>query len=241
MKSSIAETVVMILIALVSSMSSASAVCCFPWDVIYNVDPDTGFLIVSGELWNDSYSGEPFGEANYRFSFTDENNEILFERDILISDGHPIDGGFTIPPVAVFPFQFVIDDVEPEIIGKVAHVSTRGTNSLEYFGWKPADLSLNFDKLEEKENQSGKSFTKWQITGTITNTNAEKTGNVFVLASLYGEDQSLVGVAGYSDFDIQPQTLNGLETKKFALYANIPAEKIPVNVSPCQCFTVCRV
>ena len=231
MKSAVTKTAIIVSIVIDSSVGTAYAPCCFPWDVIYHVDPDTGFLVVSGELWNDSYKAEPFGKTDYRFSFTDENNEVLFERDILITDGHPVDGGFVIPPVAVFPFQVVIDDVEPEIIRKVAHVSFSGTNSLEYFGWKPADLSLKLDKLEKVGNNSEQPFTEWKITGEITNTNAEKTSNVYVLASLHGEDQNLVGVAGYSDSDIQPLTLDGLQTKEFALYADVPSEKIPVNVS----------
>jgi len=216
-----------------SSIGSASAVCCFPWDITFHTDPETGFLIVSGELWNDSYSGKPFGKTDYKFRFVDENNEVLFERDILLTERHPLDGGFVIPPATVFPFQIVIDDVESEIISKVAHIRTDGTNSLEYFDWKPADLRLKFERIDGIENihQNGQNFTEWQITGTITNTNSEKTKNVYVLASLYGEDQNLVGVAGYSDLDTQPLTLDGLETKEFALFANVSSEKTPVDVS----------
>ena len=219
-----------IAILAVPTIGSASAVCCFPWDIIFHTDPETGFLVVSGELWNDSYGGEPFGKTDYKFRFADENNEVLFERDILITEGHPIDGGFVIPPAAVFPFQIVIDDVESEIINKIAYIRTDGTNSIEYLNWKPADLRLKFEEINAIESIH-QNFTKWQITGTITNTNSEKTDNVYVLASLYGEDQNLVGVAGYSDLDTQPLTLDGLETKEFTIFANIPSEKIPVEVS----------
>ena len=214
------------------SIDSASAVCCFPWDITFHTEPESGSLIVSGELWNDSYSGEPFGKTDYRFRFADKNQETLFVRDILITEGHPIEGGFIIPPATVFPFQMVIDDIEPEIMRKIAYVSTDGTNSLEYFGWKPADLILKFDRIEEvKGNPQGEPFREWQITGKITNTNSDKTTNVYVLASLYGEEQNLVGVAGYSDFDIQPLTLDGHETREFTLYAKLPSQNIPVTVS----------
>jgi len=216
-----------------SSISLAFAPCCFPWDITFHTDPETGFLLVSGDLWNDSYISEPFGNVDYKFRFTDENNEILFERNVLITDRHPIDGGFEIPPTTVFPFQFVIDDVDPEIINKVTNVSHGGTNNLEYFGWKPADLRLELNGFEpiEQIHQNGQDFTEWKITGTITNTNSDPTENVYVLASMYGEDQNLVGVAGYSDLDVQPLTLDGFGKKDFTLIEQIPSQKIPVNVS----------
>lgn len=236
MKTRIAVILGVMAIALASSISSASAVCCFPWDITHHVDSDTGFLVISGELWNDSYKGEPFGKTDYSFRFTDENGDVLFEKDILLTEELPIKGGFVIPPGTVFPFQIVIDDIEPEIINKVSFVSTRGTNTLDYFEWKPADFVLNFDSLKQVKTIQGKTakdvFTKWQINGTITNTNSQRTENVYVLASLYGgEHNNIVGVAGYSYDDIQPLSLKGFETKGFTLFATIPSDKIPIDVA----------
>lgn len=213
----------------------ASAVCCFPYDITHHIDPETGFLVVSGELRNDSYKEEPFGKTDYHFRFTDENGDVLFEKDILITEELPIKGGFVIPLGTVFPFQIIISDVDEDIIRQVVYVSTAGTNTLDYFEQKPADLKVSFDSIERLQTIYGKTardaFGKWQVNGNITNTHSERTDNVYVLASLHGgKHDSVVGVAGYSDEDIQPLTLNGFETKEFTLYAIIPSDKSPTYV-----------
>ena len=226
----------LILLMVVFSLSyEAYAVCCFPYDITHHIDPDTGSLVVNGELWNDSYKEEPFGKTDYHFVFTDKNGDVLLERDILLTEGHSITGGFVIPLGVAFPFQVTINDVDEDVAKQIAYVSTRGTNTLDYFGWKPADLQISFDGIKHVKTAYGKTpndvFDKWQIHGTIKNNHSEKTENVYVLASLYGgEHDSIVGVAGYSDDDVQPLTLDGFETKEFVLYAVVPQDKTPNDV-----------
>ena len=148
-----------IAIILPYSINNAYAVCCFPYEITHYVDPDTGHLIVEGQLWNDSYRAEPFGKVNYQFEFLDSENNILFERDLSLTDGHSIKNGFVIPPIVVLPFHIVIDDVDEEVIRKIQYVRSGGNNTLEYFSWKPADLEIQLDNLEQtatihdKENQ----------------------------------------------------------------------------------------
>jgi len=217
-----------------SSMSSASAICCFPWEITHHVDPETGFLVVSGELWNDSYKREPFGKTSYQFIFEDENRNVLFEKDLLLTEKLPVKGGFVIPYAVSFPFQIIIDDVDIDLIKKVTLVHTGRTNTLDYFEWKPADLELSFETLKNFKTIHSETtddvFTKWQITGKITNTHSEKTENVFVVASLFEEHDRFVGVAGYGEDDIQPLKLDGYETKDFIIHAIIPEEKKPDQV-----------
>jgi hypothetical protein len=217
-----------------SSMSNASAVCCFPWEITHHVDPETGFLVVSGELWNDSYKREPFGKTSYQFIFEDENRNVLFEKDLLLTEHLPVNGGFVIPYAVSFPFQIIIDDVDKDLIKKVTLVHTGGTNTLDYLEWKPADLELSFETLKNIKTIHSKTtddvFTKWQITGKITNTHSEKTENVYVLASLFEEHDRFVGVAGYGEEDIQPLKLDGYETKDFIIHAIVPEEKKPDQV-----------
>ncbi len=217
-----------------SSINYSSAVCCFPWEITHHIDPETGNLVVSGELWNDSYKREPFGNTSYRFIFEDENRNVLLEKDILLTETLPIGGGFVIPYAVPFPFQITIDDIDNNTAKKVALVHTGGTNTLDYFDWKPADLELSFEGLEEIETIESKTtedvFTKWKVTGKITNTNQEKTENVYVLASLFQDSDVFVGVAGYGQNDIQPLILDGKETKEFTIHSIIPEEKTPDHV-----------
>ena len=217
-------------------VNDVHAVCCFPYEITHYVDPDTGYLIVEGQLWNDSYRSEPFGEVNYQFEFFDSERNVLFEKDLSIADGSPIDGGFVIPPGIVLPFHIVIDDVETETINRIESVSSGGTNTLEYFLWKPADLKINLNGLERiatiQDQTNQNMFYKWKISGTITNTHSEKAENVHVVASLLEGEYGFLGTAGYlKDIDIQPLNLEGFETKDFTIYSILPKDKIPDNVN----------
>ena len=212
------------------SHDDAFAVCCFPYDMIHYIDPSTGNLVVSGELWNDSYKVEPFGNGKYDFVLINSTGDTLFEREILITDGHPIQNGFVINPHGAhpLPFQIVMEDIDAEILSQVAHVGT-GRTSVDYFSWKPADLNATVKEFKKIETIQGKThdalFDKWQVRGIITNTYHDATQNVYVLASLYDSDDRLVGVAGYSNDDIHPITLNGHETKEFKIHALVPQEQ----------------
>lgn len=212
----------------------AYAICCFPYDIFHYMDPETGYLVVEGQLWNDSYKSEPFGKVNYQFVFYDSERNVLFERDLALNDGHPIKEGFVIPPGIALPFHVVVDDVDKDIIREVDSVSSRSTNALEYFSWKPADLKINLDDLElfstinDQENQE--IFFKWKISGTITNTHSEKAENVYVVASLLDEEDRFLGTAGYSGDGIQPMHLDGFEVKEFVIYSILPSDKTPDNV-----------
>ena len=218
------------------STNDAQAICCFPYEITHYVDPDTGYLIVEGQLGNDSYISEPFGEVNYQFKFFDSERNLLFERDFSLTDGVSIDGGFVIPPGITLPFHIVIDDVEKEIINKIQSVRSGSTNTLEYFLWKPADLKIEVNGLEriatihDQTNQN--IFYKWKISGTITNMHSEKAENVYVVASLLEGEYGFLGTAGYwKDVDIQPLNLNGFETKDFVIHSVLPNDKIPDNVN----------
>ncbi|WP_428324603.1 hypothetical protein [Nitrosopumilus sp.] len=208
----------------------AFAVCCFPYDMIHYIDPITGNLVVSGQLWNDSYKREPFGNAKYEFVFYNSTGDALFEKELLVTDGHPIRDGFVINPLGAhpLPFQLVIDDTGSEILNQVAHVGT-GRTHVDYFSWKPTDLNVTLTEFKKIETIQGKThdalFDKWQVSGTITNMHYGATKNIYVLASLHESEYRLVGVAGYSDDDIQPKILNGHETKEFKIHALIPQEK----------------
>ena len=120
----------------------AFAICCFPYDVTHYVDPVSGYLVVEGQLWNDSYRGDPFGNVNYQFQFYDSERNVLFERDLLLTSGLPIEDGFVIPPGVALPFHIVIDDVDRKTTKKIHLVSSGSTNTLEYFPWKPADIEI---------------------------------------------------------------------------------------------------
>ncbi|WP_428324365.1 cupredoxin domain-containing protein [Nitrosopumilus sp.] len=208
----------------------AFAVCCFPYDMIHHIDPITGNLVVNGELWNDSYKVEPFGNAKYEFVFYNSTGGVLFERELLVTEGHPIHGGFVINPLGShpLPFQMVIEDIDSKILNQVAHVGT-GRTHVDYFSWKPVDLNATLTEFKKIETIQGQThdalFDKWQVSGTITNTHYDATQNVYVLASLYESEHRLVGVAGYSNDDVQPKTLDGYETKEFRIHALVPQEK----------------
>ena len=126
--------------------------------------------------------------------------------------------------------------MEKEIINKVHSVHSGGTNTLEYFLWKPADLKIEANGLEriatihDQTNQN--IFYKWKISGTITNMHSEKAENVYVVASLLEGEYGFLGTAGYwKDIDIQPLNLDGFETKDFVIYSVLPEDKIPDNAS----------
>ena len=119
-----------------------------------------------------------FGNVNYQFEFFDSENNILFERDLSLTDGLPIKNGFVIPPIVALPFHIVIDDVDKETIKKIKHVRSGGNNTLEYFSWKPADLKIDLENMERfatiNDQANQETFHKWKISGTITNTHSEK-------------------------------------------------------------------
>ena len=216
-----------------SLSDEAHAVCCFPYEITHYVDPDTGHLIVEGQLWNDSYKGEPFGNVNYQFEFFDSENNILFERDLSLTDGLPIKNGFVIPPIVALPFHIVIDDVDKETIKKIKHVRSGGNNTIEYFSWKPADLKIDLENIERfatiNDQANQEIFHKWKISGTITNIHSEETKNVYVVASLLDEKDRFLGTAGYSNDDIQHMHLDGFEMKEFAIYSVLPEDRTPGN------------
>lgn len=219
-------------IVVVSFLPLIYAPCCFPWETIYYIDPDTGHLIISGELWNDSYREESFGKTEYRYEFLDGDKNKLFTKNIKPTEQLAIDGGFVIPFLTALPFQVEINDVDLDIIKQVKHVRFDGTESVEYFEQKPADLRVEFDSIEKVDTvhstETQDTFHKWQVSGTVTNTHSEKTSNVHVLASIYGEHENIVGVAGYSGS--APFALEGFETREFVIHSLIPDGKIPTDV-----------
>ena len=228
---------IIIIIAVFASIGTPHdifAVCCFPYDINYYIDPVTGDLVLNGELINDSYKGEPFGNTSYRFAFFDKDRNPILEKDILLTGLLPIKGGVVIPPVATFPFQVTINDIDIKTIQQSNNFGVDGTNTLDYFAWKPADLVIPSSKMTNVgtiHGKNGEIFTKWQISGNITNTHSEKTENVYVVASLRDKNDGMVGVAGYSDDSVQPITLNGFETKGFTLYALVPESQTPSKVN----------
>ncbi|HSA98964.1 MAG TPA: hypothetical protein VLF17_07785 [Candidatus Nitrosotenuis sp.] len=215
-------------------MNPANAICCFPYNLNYYIDPVTGDFVLNGELINDSYREEPFGNAGYHVAFLDKDNNLLLEKDVLLTGVLPIRGGVVIPPIATFPFQVMLKDIDTKTVQKINTLQSYGTNTLDYFSWKPADLVVSSNDMINVSTVHGKNgdiFTKWQINGNITNTNSEKTENVYVVASLRDKNDGVLGVAGYSDDSVQPVTLNGFETKNFVLYALLPASKTPFSVN----------
>lgn len=191
-------------------------------------------MVVDGQLWNDSYKGEPFGKVNYQFQFFDSDNKVLFERDLSLTDNLPIDGGFIIPPGVALPFHIVIKDVDKDVLSKISYVSSGGNNTLDYFSWKPADLKMSLEKTERVTTIFSKTsqdmFYKWKISGSITNTHSEKIQDIYVVASLLEGDRFL-GTAGYLPEDIQPITLDGHETKSFEIHSILPEYMTPDSVS----------
>lgn len=123
----------------VVSYNEASAVCCFPYEMTSYIDPETGNLIVNGELWNDSYKGLPFGDSKYEFLFRNSTGGVIFEKELIVTNKHPLQGGFVIHPgIIPLPFQIVIDDVDTDMLKQVTHVGT-GRTSVQYFEWKPPE------------------------------------------------------------------------------------------------------
>ncbi len=221
------------ILGVVPFFDQASAVCCFPYNMNHYVDPITGNLVLNGELQNDSYRREPFGNTEYRFVFSDKDNNEILKRSILLTELLPVEGGAAIPFLATFPFQIVLEDVDQTIIPQISSFHMDGTETLDYFFWKPADLIVSSSKPVNIGTISGKNgdvFNKWQISGNITNTNSQKTQNVYVVASLRNENDNVIGVAGYSDDSIQPVTLDGFETKTFVISALVHASVTPVSV-----------
>jgi len=230
----IAIATLIVVLFTVGITHDASAICCFPYDVNYYIDPVTGNLVLNGELINDSYRGEPFGNANYSFAFYNKDGNPILETKILPTDVLPIKGGVDIQPLATFPFQIILDNVDTKTIQKSTGYGVAGTNSIDYYPWKPADLVLSQTELTLIDTIHGKNddvFEKWKVTGTITNTHSEKTNNVYVVASLRDKNDSMVGIAGYSDDSIQPLTLGGFETKDFAIYGLVPKSKTPAKAN----------
>lgn len=213
-------------------LSQADAVCCFPYNMNYYSDPVTGELVLNGELQNDSYRREPFGNTKYRFVFLDKDNNPMLEESALLTDTLPIRGGVVIPPIVTFPFQVVLGGVDERMLEKVHSFHMDGTETLDYFPWKPADLAVssgspvNIGKITGK---NGDVFNRWQISGNVTNTHSQATQNVYVVASMRNDSGSVVGVAGYSD-SVQPVALGGFETKGFVITALVPASEVPSEV-----------
>jgi hypothetical protein len=231
----VAIAVVLFLFAgfLTGFLPNASAVCCFPYNMNYYIDPITGDLVLNGELQNDSYKREPFGNTEYRFAFLDKDNNQILERSILLTDRLPVVGGAVIPFLVTFPFQVVLEDVDEETIQQIDSFHMDGTETLDYFSRKPADLVVSSNELVNIGSISGKNgdvFNKWQINGNVTNTHSQKTQNVYVVASLRNENDNIVGVAGYSNDSTQPVTLDGFETKNFIINALVPASEMPSSV-----------
>ncbi len=212
---------------------NASAVCCFPYNMNHYVDPITGDLVLNGELLNDSYRREPFGNTEYRFVFLDKDNNQILERNILLTDRLPVEGGAVIPFIVTFPFQVVLEDVDEKTIQQISNFHMEGTETLDYFPLKPADLAVSSNhpiKIDTISGKNGDVFNKWQISGNITNTHSQKTKNVYVVASLRNKNDNIIGVAGYSANSIQPVTLDGLETKNFVISALVPVSEMPTSV-----------
>jgi hypothetical protein len=219
---------------LMFSPNPANALCCFPYNMNYYIDPVTGDFVLNGELNNDSYQQKPFGNTSYRFVFSDKDNNTILERNILLTDILPIKGGVTIPLAATFPFQIVMSNIDPKVVQQISNFRIDGTNSIDYFGWKSADLVVSSSRMTNVgiiHGQNGDVFAKWKISGNITNTNSKKTENVHVVASLRDKNNNILGVAGYSDDSVQPVTLNGFETKDFELFALIPASETPSSAN----------
>jgi len=224
----------LVMTVLMFSPNQANALCCFPYNMNYYIDPITGNFVLNGELNNDSYQQKPFGNTSYRFVFSDKDNNIILERNILLTDILPIRGGVTIPLAATFPFQIVMSDIDPKVVQQISNFRIDGTNSIDYFGWKPADLVISSSQMTNVgivHGKNGDVFAKWKISGNITNTNSEKTENAYVVASLRDKNDNILGVAGYSDDSVQPVTLNGFETKNFELFALIPASETPSSAN----------
>jgi hypothetical protein len=222
------------LVVFIPSLNQASAVCCFPYNMNYYADPITGDLVLNGELQNDSYRREPFGNTEYRFVFLDKDNNTILERSILLTDILPIKGGAVIPFLATFPFQSVLEDVDEKTMQQINSFRMDGTETLDYFSWKPADLVVSSNEPVSIGTVSGKNgdvFNKWQISGNVTNTYSQKTQNVYIAASLRNENDAVVGVAGYSGDSVQPIALDGYETKSFVISALVPVSEAPSSVN----------
>ena len=204
----------------------ALAICCFPYDYEGYYDPLSGFFVANSELQNDSYFNEPFGNATYTFKFNDKNNNLILVKNQTITNTLPIRSGFVIPPGISLPFKIAIEDRE---LGKKIKNFNVETRNLDDFPWKPADLIVSSNKIKLVENKGG--YNTWVISGTILNNYTKDAKNVYVLAGIHGKFDHIIGVAGYSNYDMQPLELKGFETKKFALYVAIPQNLHPESVS----------
>jgi hypothetical protein len=212
----------------VGTINNVFAPCCFPYDSDGYIDPTTKFFVGVSEVQNDSYFGLPFGNVTYHFQFFDENNNIILEKTETITDDLPIKSGFVIPPGLTIPFKVTVNDVE--LSKKIKSFQFAGTENLEYYSWKPADLIASFNEIEL--DKSDNNFNTWKIQGAILNNHTQSTKNVYVLASIHQKEYShIIGVAGYSADDIQPLTLDGFESKNFTLYSTIPSNLTPEHVN----------
>src|SRR3989338_2141420 len=212
--------IITIILVSIGTINNVFAPCCFPYDYDGYIDPTTRFFVGISEVQNDSYLGLPFGNVTYHFQFFDENNNVILEKTETITDDLPIKSGFVIPPGLTIPFKVTVNDVE--LSKKIKSFQFAGTENLEYYSWKPADLIVSFDKIElDKFNNN---FNTWKIQGAILNNHTQSTKNVYVLASIHQKESShIIGIAGYYADDIQPLALDGFESKNFTLYSTIPS------------------
>ncbi|TAK27164.1 MAG: hypothetical protein EPO37_00995 [Nitrosarchaeum sp.] len=217
----------MILVS-IGTINNVFAPCCFPYDSDGYIDPTTSFFVGVSEVQNDSYFGLPFGNVTYHFQFFDENNNVILEKTETITDDLPIKSGFVIPLGLTIPFKVTVNDVE--LSKKIKSFQFAGTENLEYYSWKPADLIVSFDKIDLDKFDNN--FNTWKIQGAILNNHTQSTKNVYVLASIHQKEYShIIGIAGYSADDIQPLALDGFESKNFTLYSTIPSNLTPEHVN----------
>ena len=220
--------IITIILVSIGTINNVFAPCCFPYDSDGYIDPTTRFFVGISEVQNDSYLGLPFGNVTYHFQFFDENNNVILEKTETITDDLPIKSGFVIPPGLTIPFKVAINDVE--LSKKIRSFQFAGTENLEYYSWKPADLIVSFDKIELDKFDNN--FNTWKIQGIILNNHTQSTKNVYVLASIHQKEYShIIGIAGYSAIDIQPLALDGFESKNFTLYSTIPSNLTPDHVN----------
>lgn len=180
----------------------------------------------NGEIPNDSYREQPFGNVTYLFKFYDGNDNLVLEKSQTITNTLPIHSGFVIPYGISFPFKIVVDD--KELAKKITDFRVDSVK-LGYFQWKPADLIVSSNQIKLVENKNG--YNNWVISGTILNNYTKTAKNVYVLAGIHDKIGHIIGVAGYSNVDIQPLELRGFETKTFTLYADIPQNLQPESVN----------
>lgn len=170
--------------------------------------PITNQFVVVGEIENDVC--RPIHNVKLGIVLFDSDNNVIFDNFAPIS---LVEGRTTVMGDSKLPFILALSEA----------VSQRA-KSYDFYRYqvgedvqKETGLHIVSSGMELVERNDSMKYSKWKVTGQIKNEAMQTANNVRVVASLYGEDRNVVGVAGYSSNDKQPNNLKPKDIANFSL------------------------